>query len=635
MNYSGSNEPLPIANPAKAAWALYLIVFVSGAVLMGLEIAGAKILAPGFGTSTFVWGAIIGMFMGALAAGYYVGGYLSDQKPSFQTLSLIVSAAAIWVFLLPRFGPNLADSIAKADMGKVLDPLVASMLLFFIPSFLMGMVSPFSVKLNASSLAGVGGVAGRLYALSTFGSIVGTWLTTFVLIPVMKLSNVLQLLGALLLLTAIVCLYLSISAFGNISRRQLNTLGMLALAWLIGTESWAAFPTKPNLYPGTRLIQYEDSPYHEIQVTEEAIYFDEKEPADKDGGYVLPVKYWDTPLFYQRRWLKFNENIESGTFPYSKRHLNAVTYTDLLHLPLIWNKEPKKILVVGGGGGIIPSQYSNWYNCKVDVAELDGKVAAIAQEYFDMPKKDGKLVDNIKFYIGDGRQTIRRQLEGPYDVIVLDAYSSGGQIPFHLMTWNFLNEVKAKLSPNGILITNIISGLQNGTQPDSLHNADLFLAEYKTLSASRNVALGLNSSDPADNAPLFKQLYVVPKFYQDDELLTDGKLEEYRNVIVIATNEDKRREVDGTPDSLEEVAAQLSPKTDDIKEEKDREAVIEKSWVKCDLRSHIKSYKRLRSRKVPSTETLEQFKIILTDDYAPVDLMYRPVKRDENSHRIR
>jgi len=451
----------------------------------------------------------------------------------------------------------------------------------------------------------------------------------------MKLSYVLQLLGALLLFTAIVCMYLSIAAAGKANREQVRTMGMLALTLLIGVECWAAFPIKPNLYPGTRLIHYDDSPYHEIQVTEETVSYDDK-PEFKDGGFLIPCKYWDAPMFYQRRWLKFNENIESGTFPYSKKHLNAVTYTDLLHLPLIWNKEPKRILVVGGGGGIIPSQYSNWYNCKVDVAEIDGKVADVAQEYFDMPKKNGKLNENIKFYIGDGRQTIRRDLKDmKYDVIMLDAYSSGGQIPFHLMTWNFLSEVKAKLAPNGILITNIISGLQNGTQSDSAHNADLFLTEYKTLSASRNEALGLQSEDAADKAPLFKHLYVFPKFYADDESLTEGKLEEYRNVIVIATNEDKRRNVDSTPDSLEEMAIALSPRVDDLKEEKDREAAIEKSIVKCDLRSHIKSYKRLNSHRFPTIDTLEQFEVILTDDYAPVDLMYRPVKRDENSHRSR
>src|ERR1043165_2022896 len=193
----------PVQNPAKAAWALYVIVFVSGAVLMGLEIAGAKMLAPSFGTSTFVWGAIIGMFMGALALGYWVGGALADRKPSFQMLAGIVSGAALWIILLPRFGWSVSEAIALVDLGKSIGPLVASMVLFFIPSFLMGMRSPYSVKLNASSLAGVGGVAGRLYALSTFGSIAGTLLTTFFLIPTWALSTVLQCLGAVELAVAI------------------------------------------------------------------------------------------------------------------------------------------------------------------------------------------------------------------------------------------------------------------------------------------------------------------------------------------------------------------------------------------------------------------------------------------------
>ncbi len=623
-----------VENPALAARALYIIVFVSGAVLMGLEIAGAKILAPSFGTSTFVWGAIIGMFMGALAAGYYVGGHLADKRPSFQTLAMIVSAAAVWIFLLPRFGPWLAEAIARQDINKVVDPLLASMLLFFIPSFLMGMVSPYSVKLNASSLAGVGGVAGRLYALSTFGSIIGTWLTTFMLIPIMKLSNVMQLLGALLLAVAIVCLMLFNVACRKLARPQVQMLGILFLVWLVGTESWAAFPVQPKVVGGNRMIHYDDSPYHEIMVSEEVVYYNEQSPDDHDGGNLIPCKMWDSEP-YIRRWLKFNENIESGTYPYHSKHQNAVTYTDLLHVPLIWVKDPKRVLVVGGGGGIIPTQYYNWYGSNVDIAEIDAKVEEVAKEYFDMPKdKDGKLVAGIKFHIGDGRQTIRHELPGPYDVIVLDAYSSGGQIPFHLMTRDFLEEIKARLAPGGVLITNIISSLQNGTASDARHNADLFLAEYKTLTSTRAEARGTTSTDPADNEKLFKEVYVFPKFYEDDEHMTEGKFEEYRNVIVVATNEATRKPADDTDDSLEKVAAELSPKTEGLKERKEIEKAIDDARVKCDLKSIVRNYKKLREYRIPSKDALEQA-VILTDDYAPVDLMYRPVKKDEFTRRIR
>lgn len=637
MSTTGMGGPQLLKNPALGAKALYIIVFVSGAVLMGLEIAGAKTLAPSFGTSTFVWGAIIGMFMGALAAGYYVGGALADKKPSFQMLAGIVSLASAWIFVLPYVGPGLAETIARGDLGKMAGPLLASFVLFFFPSFLMGMVSPYSVKLNASSLAGVGGVAGRLYALSTFGSICGTVLTTFYLIPYASLSHVERGLGIVLLATALACLLLFLIARGNVRSSQANFAMALVILLAAGVEFWIAVPVEPNVYKGNRLLYYEDSPYHEILVTEEVVRFNENSPEDKDGGVLMPCKSWapdDDPYYLKqiRRWLKFNENIESGTYPYESAHKNAVTYTDLLHLPVLWVNQPKRILVVGGGGGIIPTQYYKWYGTQVDVAEIDEAVQRVAKAYFDMPRDTDKNKEGINFYIGDGRQTIRRKLEGPYDVIVLDAYSSGGQIPFHLMTWEFLNEVKSKLAPNGVLVTNIISGLQNGATAVSAHNADLFLAEYKTLCATRAEATGTASSKPEDNVPLFtpKQLYVFPKFYADDENMSASKLEEYRNVIVIATQEKERVDAD----KLDDLAKSMSLKAEEFKDEKEREEALAQAKIKCDLKPHIKSYRRLKEYGVATKDKLDPVPI-LSDDYAPVDLMYRPVKRDEIMRRVR
>jgi len=645
MSNTGMSGPQLLKNPALGARALYLIVFVSGAVLMGLEIAGAKTLAPSFGTSTFVWGAIIGMFMGALAAGYYVGGWAADKRPSFQMLAAIVSASSVWIIILPYIGPKLAEQIARADMGRMAGPLLGSMILFFIPSFLMGMVSPYSVKLNASSLAGVGGVAGRLYALSTFGSICGTVLTTFYLIPYFNLSHVEQGLGVVLLGTAIGCLVMFLIARGNVNSSQANYVMTLIILLLAGFEFCVVVPVTPSIQKGNRLLYYEDSPYHEILVTEDVVRYNESSPEDKDGGVLVPCKYWsmdDDPnslYWYQiHRWLKFNENIESGIYPYWPEHKNAVTYTDLLHLPVLWVKQPKRILVVGGGGGIVPTQYYKWYGTQVDVAEIDQAVEDVAKTYFDMPlkndSKSGKpeLVDGIKFYIGDGRQTIRHELQGPYDVIVLDAYSSGGQIPFHLMTWEFLKEVKSKLAPNGVLVTNIISGLQNGTTSESAHNADLFLAEYKTLSSTWAQATGHASSAPEDNVPLFteKQLYVFPKFYAEDENLNASKLEEYRNVIVVATQEKERVDTD----TLETLAKDMSLKAEEFKSDTEREEAMKAAKIKCDLQPHIVSYRKLKTFNVTAPKKLESIPT-LSDDYAPVDLMYRPVKRDEIMRRVR
>ena len=587
----------------RAALALYIIVLVSGAVLMGVEIGGAKVLAPGFGTSTFVWGSIIGMFMAALATGYYLGGLLADKKPSFAVLSGIVTAAGVWTsILIPRFGPEISEKIAQSNLGPIAGPLLATFAIFYIPSFLMGMVSPYAVKLNASSLAALGGVAGRLYALSTFGSIVGTLLTTFVLIPVFFLSKVLMFLGLCLIVAAVVSFALFRSATGGLSAAERTGVGVMALLALICAELWAVCPIEPYIYPGQRLMHYRDSAYHEILVTEDVIH------TEKDGGVLMPVKMWtpnnrDLPNGVRevRRWLKFNENIESGIYPYRNEHLNAVNYTDLLHLPLMWVNDPKKILVVGAGGGVVPTQYFNWYGAKVDVCEIDPAVRDVAMQYFQVPK-----TPDIQFLIGDGRQTIKG-LKEKYDIIFLDAYSSGGQIPFHLLTWEFLENVKSKLTDRGILVTNIISGIRNITK-QPVAPAALFLAEYKTLSASPAQA---KRDASLSNDKLFSQIYVFPKVYEGRPLTGDN-YEEYRNVIVIATRETERRSLDRMIDDIKTLTNPEQPR---IKAQK--------------MQWHVEHL----YTGGPKPEELEDFPI-LSDDYAPVDTMYRPVKRDESTRRL-
>ena len=588
----------------RAAWALYLIVVVSGAVLMGVEIAGAKILAPGFGTSTYVWGSIIGLFMGALAAGYFIGGWLSDRVPDFTILAMIVSVAGAWVWWIPRMGPQIADAIARAGWGTVAGPLLAATAIFFFPSFLMGMVSPFAVKLRARSLSALGSVAGNLYALSTFGSIVGTLLTTFVLIPVRPLSWVMQCLGLVLIVVAIVSFMLFRSALGGLQRDDRRSLSVMVLIALAFGEAWIVFPVQPHISDGERLLKYEDSAYHEILVTESVM------ERDGDGGVIFPVKVWKPDeeimwLGYQgiARWLKFNENTESGIFPYRSAYTNAVGYTDLLHIPLIFVNDPlpKRMLVVGGGGGIVPTQYRNMYKTEVDIAEIDDKVREISQEYFGVATSQTSNNETPvpHFYIGDGRQSLKKLPDNAYDVIVLDAYSSGGQVPFHLMTWEFMSEIKKKLTKRGVLATNIISALKNGSDANGIKPAALFLAEYKTLTSSE--AEAKPNSGSTDTTPLFKkeQVYVFQKFRPG--------FDDYRNVILVCTQEDSPRELERLMSDVKKLTTGSDP------------------LVKV---PHLDTlvFQGLYDKVEPAE--LEQTPI-LSDDYAPVDTMYRPVRIDE------
>jgi predicted membrane-bound spermidine synthase len=602
--------PVAPAAAKRAAWALYLIVVVSGAVLMGIEIAGAKILAPGFGTSTFVWGSIIGLFMGALAAGYYIGGKFADRNPEFGALAMVVSLAGVWVALIPRMGPLIADLIARSGWGVVMGPLAAATAIFFVPSFLMAMVSPFAVKLRATSLSGLGSIAGNLYALSTFGSIVGTMLTTFVLIPLLFVSVLMQILGVALVLVAAVSYILFRSAVGGIKPNDQRSLAVMVVTGLLIAEAGIVYPVQPHVPKGERLLRYEDSTYHEILVTENVIM-----EGEADGGYLRPAKLWTREgdnippwLVEIPRYLKFNENTESGIFPYNAEYANAVQYTDLLHLPLIFvnNPLPARMLVVGGGGGIIPTQYNKAYGTKVDIAEIDDKVREISQKYFTVTQDTDPSAPNyskdIHFFIGDGRQTIKNLPDNQYDVIVLDAYSSGGQVPFHLMTWEFMREVKKKLTKHGVLATNIISALKNGDDPNKISPASLFLAEYKTLTATEANAHGKEKSDnPDENVPLFKknQLYVFQK--------VRGGYDEYRNVIIVATQEETQRDADQLLSDVKRLTGGSTPivKIPHLVE-----------FVERGLYTDVRENELIG---VP----------VLSDDYAPVDTMYRPVRVDE------
>lgn len=573
----------------RAAWALYALVFVCGATIMGIEIAGSRILAPGFGTSLFVWGSLIGLFMGAMACGYWSGGWLADRRPSFALLAGIVATAGLYTGLIPQFGPSLCTAVAKdALLGPKSGPFVAAAVLFFAPSFLLAMVSPFAVKLYTRSLQQVGGAAGKLYALSTVGSIVGTLATAFLFIPLWFTGTVLLGFGAALIVAAAFCLSLFRSAKKGLSGGERLGVSTMLLAALALTEFGLLFPPEPRVRDDERLLYYEDSSYHEIAVTEEVM---------NQGRLNDPAEV--------RRWLKFNDNIESGIYPYADHYVNAVHYTDLLHLALLWRPDPRHVLVIGGGGAIIPRQYRDFYpHAEIEVAEIDPAVMRVCKRYFQI-KEDARL----RFLIGDGRRTLRRSKK-KYDIVVIDAYTSGGQIPFHLMTWEFYREVRDHLTPRGVLIYNLITALRNPPR-DADRPADLLLAQLKTLRASEAEALRLDTPTAAQQRSLFTQTYVFPKIGRGDSW--KGGEGSYRNVIVVATREKERL-------SYEEITARARKLT-----------AGENPTVKIPaevFRRHAGNLYEMIS--AADLETVP----LLSDGYAPVDSMYRPVKRTESSYKI-
>ncbi len=198
------------------------IVFICGAIVMSFEILGSRVLAPNFGSSVFVWGSLISVFLAGLSAGYYLGGRISDVNPSSRKLSLIIAAPGLMLLTFPYYSGAISDWIFMNDLGVRFSPLLASSVLFLIPSIFLGIVSPYTAKLMICNLHTTGKTIGTLYALSTFGSIIGTLLTSFYLITVAGVSALIMWQGAILMASAIPLFFMNLRCNVSVGEQQTN-----------------------------------------------------------------------------------------------------------------------------------------------------------------------------------------------------------------------------------------------------------------------------------------------------------------------------------------------------------------------------------------------------------------------------
>ncbi len=408
---------------------LRIVVFGSGAVFMGLEIVGSRLVAPFFGSSVFVWGGLISIFLGALSLGYYLGGLMADRWPKPTVLAGLLMLAGLTILALIVVARPVLVAFDAWDLGPRLNPMLASIALFSVPSVLMGMTSPFAIKLVARDLNTVGASAGVLYALSTAGSIAGTVGTAFFLIPALGVRTILCLLGGTLLVLA----GMLVAARAR-PVRPVAGMATLALALLVAPPLQGA----PIKLPTSRVLYEKDSAYHQISVTEDGL----------------------------NRYLRFNRSFQGGMVlrdPFESPFL----YTSYAHLAHVFHPAIRRVLLVGLGAGSIPKRFTRDYpDMSVDSIELDPAVADVARRFFEV-KEDARH----RVVIQDGRVFMRRT-EARYDLIILDAYFAEG-IPFHLATREFLETARGRLAPGGVVVSNIIGALEG---PQSR----LFRALYRT-----------------------------------------------------------------------------------------------------------------------------------------------------------
>ncbi|HWP23156.1 MAG TPA: fused MFS/spermidine synthase [Candidatus Binatia bacterium] len=389
------------------------IVFTSGAVLMALEIVGSRVLAPHFGSSIFVWGSLISVVMAALSIGYYWGGWLSARAPSYGKLLVLLLIPGVLIFFLPFVYPSVNDWIAAADFGNRLNPLIACTALFLLPGIFLGTISPYVIRLAATQLHTVGSTAGSLYAVSTCGSIAGTLLTAFYLIPALGVSNIIHALGITL-----VCLSLVVVPWVRLKRVSLAravTAASLALASI--SMVWPPF-----LW--ARTLLQKDTFYHRVRIEEDD----------------------------EARYMYFDRTLQSAMTLRDPTALRLI-YSRYTSIGLTFRPDAKKMLVIGLGGGSIPKKINKEFpHIEIDAVEIDPDVVKLAKDYFQIQESN-----RLRLYAQDGRLFLART-QNQYDIILLDAYFTDA-MPFHLTTKEFFELAQRKLAPNGVIVANLISAV--------------------------------------------------------------------------------------------------------------------------------------------------------------------------------
>ncbi|MBP3464267.1 MAG: fused MFS/spermidine synthase [Clostridia bacterium] len=455
--------------------------FIAGLLCMIIEVVAARILSPYLGSSNLIWTCIIGMMLVFMSVGYFLGGKLADKKPSRNIMSLFILNAAFFVSLIPIIEVSVIKPLSL--LNSIINPsiiaILCSSITFGPASLFLATVSPFAVKLKEKDLNGIGEVSGRMSALNTIGSILGTFLAGFVLIPNIGVKNI-------ILITTVITFLLSFVIYEDKNFKYvLKSLAVLVL--LVGF-----------VFLGKKMFN-EDNP-----------------------DIIL-----DTDSEYSRIWIKkFNKDenqyytLEVDTGYESIATENGTLYSDYMkyyNLFDYYKQDSQDVLMIGGAAYIYPTYFLNNFEGKnIDVVEIDSKMTNLAEEYFNLDRNNPRLT----IYHQDGR-TYLNNPQKKYDCILIDAFK-GINAPFHLATYEALMNSKEALNDGGMVITNIASSLTGV-------NSDFIQYEYATYKAVFDeVKLFRTQGDMFGDSEL-QNLVLIG--FKNKSLENDEKFEVYKEFL--------------------------------------------------------------------------------------------------------
>jgi spermidine synthase len=389
---------------------LYLFVFVVGTGSLGAEIAAARLMAPFFGASTIVWANTIGIVLVALSVGYWLGGRIADRHPHLRGMSLMVLVAAILLALVPLVARPLFDVSVEAldaiEAGAFVGSLFGVLLMLAVPVTLLGAAAPYAIRLAVPDVEHSGSVSGRLYAISTAGSLLGTWISALLLIPLVGTQRTFIIFAAVIAAVAVV----------GLGRRYFAVPVVLFLALAIPVGTVKGTENGEVIFETETENQY-------VRVIEQ-----------EDGDRVLELNegqavhsLWRGPDDY------LTDNVWDG----------------YLILPFAGRSEPpERMAILGNAAGTTARAYGNYFpETEIDGVEIDGELHEVGDRFFGMDENP-----NLTRHTADARPWLR-QSEGGYDVIMVDAYRQP-YIPFYLATKEFFELARDRLAPGGVVIVN-------------------------------------------------------------------------------------------------------------------------------------------------------------------------------------
>jgi len=405
-----------------------------------IELVAGRVLAPHVGVSLYTWTSIIGVVLAGISGGAYAGGRLADRRPSTSTLGWLLLAAGLTsLAIVPATALLAGDEGLLTSMGIATTLLsrvvVLTFLLFFLPAFFLGMISPVAVKLAVSDLDTAGRVVGKLYALSTLGSIAGTFVTGFWLVAAFGTRATLIGTGVVLIAAALL--------LGDLLGKRGRVTGALVL---VAGLSYAVMHSKPALPPyhdpvlhaGVGTVYLEESQYYTIRV---------ERTVREDNGSTINALHLDHLVH------SYSDPRDPAYLEYDYLRV----FNDVVR-ETARRRAAFRLLFIGGGGYTLPRLVERDHpHATIDVVEIDPAVTRVARHWFGLPRNT-----RIHTINADARWfAMRSEDEGAYDAIFIDAFNDLS-VPYHLTTRELTARLRTLLKPDGTLAANVIDDYGHG-----------------------------------------------------------------------------------------------------------------------------------------------------------------------------